>query len=154
MLSLSIDRAMQGRHFQLIAFVYMPEHVHLLVYPTSDDSRIDGLLKAIKQPFSYRVKQILNAQGSSLLGRLTIRERPGKTVFRFWQEGAGYDRNLNTPSALEAAVEYIHLNPVRRRLVMRGCDWLWSSCRFYQAPDSQPEEGLPQVHRLPKDCLE
>jgi REP-associated tyrosine transposase len=40
----------------LVAFVYMPEHVHLLVYPDQNASTIDALLKAIKRPFSYRIK--------------------------------------------------------------------------------------------------
>ena len=31
MLSVSIDRAVKGHSFRLIAFVFMPEHVHLLI---------------------------------------------------------------------------------------------------------------------------
>src|SRR4030088_420583 len=34
MLSESIDRGCAGHDFKLVAFVFMPEHVHLLVYPT------------------------------------------------------------------------------------------------------------------------
>jgi hypothetical protein len=37
--------------------------------------------------------------------------RPGKMVFRFWQEGPAYDRNLQTQAAVLAAIDYIHLNP-------------------------------------------
>ena len=56
----------------------MPEHVHLVVYPESDDSRIDGVLKAVKQPFSKRIKRLLLDAGNRLLDELTVRERPGK----------------------------------------------------------------------------
>lgn len=33
MLAESVDRAMIGHDFRLIAFVFMPEHVHLMAYP-------------------------------------------------------------------------------------------------------------------------
>ena len=56
----------------------MPEHVHLVVYPESEDSRIDEVLKAVKQPFSKRIKRLLLDAGSRLLDELMVRERPGK----------------------------------------------------------------------------
>ena len=43
-----------------------------------------------------------------------------------------YDRNLMMPVVLtEAAIEYIHMNPVRRGLVKRAVDWKWSSASWY-----------------------
>ena len=59
--------------------------------------------------------------------RLTVRERPGIHRFRYWQEGGGYDRNPRSVKALEAAIAYIHENPVRRQLRERSTDWRWSS---------------------------
>src|SRR5947209_1895181 len=82
-LSLAIDRAVTGHGFLLVAFVYMPEHIHLLVYPTNLDARVEQLLFAIKRPFSYRIKQQLVEEKDPLLERLTVRERPGKYAFRF-----------------------------------------------------------------------
>jgi len=49
MLSESITRATDRHGFQLIAFVYMPEHVHLLVLPTRQKSSISSLLKAFRE---------------------------------------------------------------------------------------------------------
>ncbi len=131
MLAEAIDRAIANHQFRLHAFVFMPEHVHLLVYPEQPEPRIDGLLKAIKRPFSYRIKQLLIEADSPLLRTLTIRERPGKTTFRYWQEGPGYDRNLETAKAVMAAIEYIHHNPVKRGLCQSIGEWKWSSARFY-----------------------
>ncbi len=97
MLAESINRAMEGHHYRLAGFVFMPEHVHLIVYPLPEAGGIDGLLKAIKRPFSYRIKQLLTQSGNHLLERLTIRQRPGVMTFRYWQEGPGYDRNIPLP---------------------------------------------------------
>ena len=80
---------------------------------TNHRTYISRLLARIKQAVSKHVKQILIENDSSLLTTLTIRERLGKTCFRFWQEGPGFDRNLCHGDAIEAAIEYIHLDPIR-----------------------------------------
>jgi putative transposase len=85
MLSTSINRALEGHRFLLVAFVYMPEHVHLLVCPTEPQPELSGFLKAVKQPFSFRIEQQLQANNRSLLDWLTVRARPGVTCFRLWQ---------------------------------------------------------------------
>jgi putative transposase len=116
LLSESIDRAMAGNQFRLIAFVFMPEHVHLPTYPSGPEPGVDLLLKALKRPFSYRVKQRLVEERNPLLETLTVRERPGVLTFRFWQEGGGYDRNLSSEGEVSGAIDYIHMNPVHRGL--------------------------------------
>jgi putative transposase len=154
-LARSLDTAGEECQFELAAFVFMPDHVHLLVAPTGPDPAIDRYLARLKQPFSKWVKQQLTDSKSTLLDRLTIRERPGKTCFRFWQEGPGYDRNLSTPAVIEAAIDYFHLNPVRRRLVKRAIDWRWSSASWYLLnPPRQQPPGLPTIHGLPSAALD
>ena len=123
----------------------------LLIAPRQRQPDLAALLKAIKRPFSYRVKQRLLASGSRLLERLTVQERPGVTCFRFWQEGPGYDRNLSTPAAVLAAIDDIHLNPVRRGLCERAIDWKWSSARRFVLPDQPVDRDLPTMHGLPAD---
>ena len=154
MLAESITAATDRHAFELLAFVFMPEHVHLLLLPRGEQSGIPALLKAIKRPFSYRVKQLLAEHRSPLLNKLTVHQRPGVETFRFWQEGPGYDRNLDTTPAIEAAVEYIHLNPVRRGLCHAAVDWKWSSARYYHDPMCVPDPDLPRINRLRLDILE
>ncbi|REJ65202.1 MAG: hypothetical protein DWQ31_18850 [Planctomycetota bacterium] len=149
MLSICIDRAIARHHFGLAAFVYMPEHVHLLVWPKEPDARIHRLLKGIKQPLSHRVRTILDEQRSRLRERLTVQERPDKTVFRFWQEGGGYDRNLTGPESAQASIDYLHLNPVRRSLVTEASHWRWSSYRWFESEGRQSDEALPKLESLP-----
>src|SRR5437870_11435079 len=45
----ALESARHRFGFQLWAYVIMPEHVHLLVYP-SDPERMSRFLQAIKQP--------------------------------------------------------------------------------------------------------
>jgi len=122
-----LDRGCERQRFRLLAYVVMPEHVHLLVWPNDYDSRIEHLLTDIKRPFSRRVKGHLSQTSSPLLQKLTVRQRPNVMSFRFWQEGPGYDRNVTDARSILAGIEYIHANPVRRGLCVRAVDWPWSS---------------------------
>jgi len=149
MLSDCINRATVRHGYKLIAFVYMPDHIHLLVNPARSDSHIEELLYAIKRPFSFRIKRLLHLDGHPLLDRLMVRERPGKVCFRFWQEGPGYDRNLYSPKAVAASIEYFHLNPVVAGLCEHPGQWRWSSWKYYAHPEAPTDPDLPRIDGLP-----
>lgn len=146
-----IDTASDEEGFVLNAFVFMPEHAHLLVLPSNAESSVSRLLARIKQPFSKAIKQMLVEHRSPLLSSLTVRERPGKSCFRFWQEGPGFDRNLFTAEAVEASIDYIHVNPVKRGSRKRAVDWKWSSARFYV--DQIVDSSLPRLSRPPAELF-
>jgi putative transposase len=154
-LARTIDEANQQETMELAAFVFMPEHVHLLIIPRKHEPYIGRYLALIKQPFSKSIKAILIQSNASLLRRLTVQERPGKKCFRFWQEGPGYDRNLNTAESIEASLDYFHNNPVKRKLGRKAVDWKWSSARWYLAkPPRQQFDELPFIHGLPAGALD
>jgi putative transposase len=153
MLSEAIDRANERHRYRLTAFVFMPEHVHLLVVPESGASDIDHLLNAIKRPFSFRIKRQLTNENGPLLQRLTVQQRPGIRSFRFWQEGPGYDRNLDRPGTTLASIDYIHRNPERRGFVKRSIDWQWSSARWYEGLPYETNLRLPKLDKLPAEFL-
>ncbi|TVQ76814.1 MAG: hypothetical protein EA380_08120 [Phycisphaeraceae bacterium] len=146
----SIARIGERGLAEILAFVLMPEHLHLLLMPTVRDGAavpIASILSGIKRPSSFRIKRLLAASQSELYGELTVRERPGKAAFRFWQEGGGYDRNLTNGDAVRASIEYIHMNPVRRGLCKRASDWAWSSWGQWHDEASEVPEWMPRVHR-------
>ena len=145
-----IDVAGDEASIELVGFVFMPEHVHLLVYPTTTNPPISRYLARIKQPFSKEVKDVLAGRHSSLLFRLTVQERPGKTCFRFWQEGSGFDRNLFSAEAVSLSLDYIHNNPVRRGSCRCAVDWEWSSARHYAGLAAIGNYGLPKIYALPE----
>ena len=76
-----IDAAGQELEIQLAAFVFMPEHVHLLVVPMNPSRQSIEYLARIKQPFSKWVKQQLIDAKSPLINRLTVEERPERLAF-------------------------------------------------------------------------
>jgi len=52
----------------------------------------------------------------------------------FWKP-RGYDFNVHMETTLLEKLNYMHANPLRRGLVERAEDWLWSSYRFYELGD-------------------
>jgi putative transposase len=111
--------------FHLWAYVIMPEHVHLLVWPHKEYASVEAFLQTVKQSVSRRAMGYLrdrNPQGLQLL-EAHQKDNP----YRFWQEGPGYDRNILFGKTLLTMVDYIHANPVRRRLIDYPENWKWSS---------------------------
>jgi putative transposase len=154
-LARTLEQAGAECRFQLVAFVFMPEHLHVLTCPVDEQPEFGKYLARIKQPFSKQIKEVLTGAHSQLLQQLTVRERPGTTCCRFWQEGAGYDCNLFSRKATLHAIEYIHENPVRRGRCRQAVDWKWSSARYYlNEPPKQQDPHLPLIHGPPPDLFD
>jgi hypothetical protein len=56
-----------------------------------------------------------------------------KEAGQLWQ-GRFFDRALRTVKEYGRAIEYIHWNPVKRGLVKRAGEWVWSSYAEYAVP--------------------
>jgi putative transposase len=153
LLSRAIDSAAERHGWRVAAFVFMPEHVHLIIYPETVEARVSDFLFAVKRPFSYRVKKEIECSNVPLLESLTVRQRPGVSTFRFWQEGPGYDRNLRSEQALAASINYVHANPVKRGLCTTPVQWKWSSARWYASHTNDEDPDLPKLTKLPAECF-
>ena len=125
-------------------YVVMPEHVHLLVRPRRAIYSIEEFRHDLKAPVGRRAFAYLEGHDPHWLPRLT-RTRGTKTERLFWQPGAGYDRNVTDPKTLAAMIDYIHANPVRRRLCERPEDWSWSGAGWFLrgAPGPIPLDPIP-----------
>ncbi len=126
----AIIQARQRIGFHVWAYVIMPEHVHLLIWPAREDYSISAILQSIKQSVSRRAMHWLKTNHPSGLRFLATgqKDRP----YNFWQEGGGYDRNVRTAKVLLEVFNYIHDNPVKRGLVSRPEEWTWSSYRDWE----------------------
>jgi putative transposase len=122
------------RSFRLIAWVVMPDHVHVLLIPDLPHEPIPVLLNDLKRPFAERVIRRLRALEAPVLRRLT----DARGHVRFWERGGGYDRNIFTRAELLEKVNYIHTNPVRRGLVSAPIEWRWSSAAWWSGDRTGP----------------
>jgi len=140
--------AARDRHeFDLWAYVLMPEHVHLVLFPRNADYSIARILTAIKRPVAYEAIRRLKERKHPMLRELGV-EDATRARYRFWQAGGGYDRNLTTVKGVHAAVEYVHSNPVRRGLTSSPTEWPWSSARDWHGAghgEVQVDKTLPTL---------
>jgi putative transposase len=147
----AIGEARLEARFDLWAYVIMPEHVHLLIRPRESRYAVSGVLWRIKRPVGRRAVEHVRAHAPSFLPTLTVTRGDGTRETRFWQSGGGYDRNISEATTMLKVIDYIHLNPVRRGLVERPEEWVWSSARWYAGLRPVPLEidpTLPRVYDL------
>ncbi|MGB2987147.1 MAG: transposase [Phycisphaerae bacterium] len=145
----AIDRARARYAFDVWAYVIMPEHVHLLIFPRESVYSISRILTAIKWPVARAALNYLRANHSPWIAKLTDRQPNGRVAVRFWQRGGGYDRNITKESTLYEAIQYIHDNPVRRGLADCSTGWDWSSAAGYEGKRNVPlalDDTLPVMH--------
>jgi len=122
------DDARRKGNFAIWAYVIMPEHVHLLIWPRYAEYKIATILRFLKAPFTHWVVGYWSSAAQEKLEQIRV-HRGARYVHRFWQEGGGYDRNLYKWESIARAIEYIEANPVRRGLVAEPSSWRWSSAR-------------------------
>lgn len=79
------------------------------------------ILRTIKEPVERRAAWFIARHAPEWLPRIT--QHRGHRVERHFGQPGGFDRNIIELTTLQAVIEYIHLNPVRRGLVAHARDW-------------------------------
>ncbi len=88
--------------FDVCAYCFMPDHLHLLVQGTTADARPTPFIAMAKQRSGYYFSRGTGA--------------------RLWQEGY-FERAIRSDEDLAAVALYIQGNPLRAGLVSRVADW-------------------------------
>jgi len=126
----------------LVAYVIMPEHVHVMLYPhvSGGDQPVpvSRLWQAFKQHVGFYGKECLRElwrERGRLWSEPLNQWAHGATGKRQIMETRGYDFNIDRHDTLLQKIDYCHKNPVTRGLVAGAADWPWSSFRFYESGD-------------------
>jgi putative transposase len=112
--------------FLLIGYVLMPEHVHLLISEPARGTP-SKVMQVLKQRVSRAMRGKKNTRGQ--LRHPFPQEKSGPK--RFWQRRF-YDFNVWSRGKLKEKLNYMHANPVMRKLVKHPRSWPWSSWSFYE----------------------
>jgi len=107
--------------YLLHEFVIMPDHFHLLISPALT---LERALQLIKGGFSFRAKRELGFGGE------------------IWEKSF-YDRRVRDWEEYCAFREYIHLNPVKKGLVVAAEQFPYSSAKGGVALDAVPQRLKP-----------
>lgn len=164
----AINEARRDLNFDLWAYVFMPDHAHIIICPkppllgclgstggSPQHSRarpqydIAAIRKAIKSPVGAKGIEYLEQNAPDWMPRIT-RRRGDKTERLFWQSGGGYDRNITDGKTLLKMIDYLHLNPVRKSLVQQARKWQWSSAAWYEGV---LQGAVLSIDPIPSDWL-
>lgn len=99
-----------GKKFHLHGLVVMPDHVHLVLSPLSDEHgpiSIAEIMQAIKGASAHRINHALGRKG------------------KVWDEES-FDRALRNEEGIMDKVEYILGNPVGAGLASNPLDYRWA----------------------------
>jgi putative transposase len=136
-------------HLNVWAWVFMPDHVHLIVHPQRSGYDMALIRRLIKEPVVQQAIKWLEEHAPEWLPRIE-RQRGTRKERLFWQSGGGYDRNIFEPKTLLQMIEYIHENPVRKGLVAKACEWKWSSAGWFV-----DQRAVPLIpNRIPSEWLD
>jgi len=128
----------------LVGYVVMPEHVHLLF---SEPTK--GNLAQLVQVLKQRVSRAMRARKRPSPRQLPLKfPNPSGGLRRFWQRRY-YDFNIYTSKKMREKLEYMHANPIQRKLVTHPRDWPWSSWSFY----ALNEQGLIKIDSMGESQL-
>ena len=99
-------RHFDGERYDLVAWVIMPNHVHVAV--RMREKSLSDVVHGWKSFTARRINTLLNRSG------------------KVWQDDY-WDRYIRDERHYAAAVAYIHDNPVKAGLALRAEEWEWSS---------------------------
>ena len=109
-----------GKDYDLLSYVVMPNHVHLLCR-LRPGAALEEVIKAWKSVSSRRIGKVTGKKGE------------------LWQEGYR-DRLIRGPEHLERVLHYIRLNPVEAKL--RDAVFAFWECGRPRPPSFKADEGI------------
>ena len=102
-----LDRVRKKLNYALYAYVFMPDHIHLIVMPQEELYDTSEFLKQLKEPVSRKAVQFLKQESPGWLARIRV-QHGNKAEHHFWQPGRGHDRNILKGKTLQSMIEYTH----------------------------------------------
>ena len=116
-----LDAAREKHRFQLLGYVVMPDHVHLVLYPP-DGMKLGLVVREIES-------KTAREHFAQTMGPIPDAASATKRVF--WNRRC-YDHNCRTPERTLEKINYCHMNPVKSGLVRDPGEWEWSSYNWYE----------------------
>jgi REP element-mobilizing transposase RayT len=113
------------RHYQLHAYVVMPNHVHLLITPLVEVSKV---MQSLMRFTARDANRILGLTGQP-----------------FWQ-AESYDRLVRNETEFQRIAHYIEMNPVKSGLAATPEEFAWSSGRPI---DNRPQDAILPYRAIP-----
>ena len=125
-------------HSHLLGYVWMPNHIHMILY-FEKQNRLSDYMRDFKKYTSGEIRRKLDTEKYDL-EKIKYQHRQQK--FKIWMDRFD-DVVLYTRRILEIKLNYIHQNPIKKSMVLLPEDYKYSSAAYYIL---QEDRGLPVLH--------
>ncbi|HEX5807661.1 MAG TPA: transposase [Anaerolineales bacterium] len=119
----------------IIGYVIMPDHLHLLLWP-QNAKIVTDFMRDFKRFTSGRITRQSKVEGKTEW--LKLFEQNGsitdRAEYKVWQDSF-WEQCIYTEDFLRQKLNYIHLNPVRAGIVKHASEYPYSSYRNYYMGD-------------------
>jgi len=109
---------------KILAYCLMPNHVHFIAVPESDDS-MGNVFKYVNMKYSQYYNKKIGSGGHLFQGR--------------------FFSSVMDERYLIACARYIERNPVRAKMVKIPSDWIWSSAKIHCGITSHDSFGVKNL---------
>lgn len=110
---LAVETSQTRQPFDLVAWVVIPDHVHMIIDPK--DSDLSNVVRRFKLSFAYQ-----------------YRSQRGLYSATVWQPRC-WDHIIRDQEDMNRQIDYIHYNPVKHAFVKSPHEWQYSSFGRYAA---------------------
>ena len=113
----------------LIAYVFMPTHIHMVLF-FNDKIDPSGFMRDLKKYTSAKIRNLLIAD-KRLDEIQNIRYKKYGQNYKVWMDR--FDCVIiKSKKVLLTKIKYIHENPIRKDLVIKPEEWQYSSAYYYK----------------------
>jgi REP element-mobilizing transposase RayT len=129
-----LDYCIANKAMVLYGYVIMSNHVHLIVQ--SSDGKLSDLIRDFKKFIATKILEKIQLEPESrrewMLERfkLATESHSRNKNYQFWQYG-NHPEEIYTNKFMWSKLDYIHLNPVRARIVEKASQYIYSSASNY-----------------------
>ena len=120
----SIKETQETLNFDLVAYVILDNHFHLIIKTKKNEASISRIMKDIKYKFTRKYNGKFNTQGT------TWSKRYGKTII---------EESIDPDRYFKWLIAYLAFNPVRKNAVVDPRKYSFSSINTFFIPGFTPE---------------
>lgn len=128
----AINQIQKCHPFELVAFCFIPDHLHVLVTLPDGQKDYSTIIKEIKRKVTKDLRREHNTPS------LIVWQK------RFWE------RTIRDEHDFKIHFDYIHYNPIKHGFVENLDDWKWSSFSYYFG-EKDRENAAVDPNIFPKD---
>ena len=130
------------KNLKIYSYVILDNHFHLIV--SAPD--LSNIMRSLKRYSASKIiAELKQGKKKEILDKLHSKKKGYKmnSSYQLWQEGF-HPQLISNLNIMRQKIDYIHNNPIRRKLVEDPCEWKYSSALDYYGK----VKGLIEIERV------